>query len=449
VKHEYDIPRVSVRPPRTTLRVLFVTLVLAGAFDRHVWYLESWHNYHMLTIAWTVTFIAIGIQWLLSWLERPYTVTPAQQARLDRLTVTVPVYNEDPEIVDKAIYALLSQTRLPNRIQVVDDGSRVDYTEVRDWWESRHNPLVDFNLVRQANGGKKRAHARTFAGDCADIFVTVDSDTFLERTAIEEGLKPFADRRVQSVAAIELAANHDQSLLVRLKSVNTLVWQFITCSAQSVAGGNVLVNRGTFALYRGSLIRETLDAYLGETFFGHPVMLGDDSMLTTFALGRGRAVQQPTAACFSMYPETFSHTIRQWVRWMRGSTIRNFWRIRYLPLRSWGWWFTVLPTWWFLAFVALLGAVVVDWRHAHGFALSVLYVGAIWGWTIAVRMFAIHRSDQGLLDRLEAFVLVPFAMAWMTVVLRPIRLYGMLTCLRQRWVTRGSKVEVLSQQAAE
>jgi hyaluronan synthase len=420
--------------------------VLILALIRHVWYLEAWTHYRVITVIWTVIFAAIAVQWLLSWLERPYTVTLQQQARLDRMrvTVTVPCYNEDPEILDRTVFALMAQTRLPNRVQVVDDGSDVDYDEVRRWWEYHHPPPVDFSWVRQANAGKKMAHARTFAGDDADIFVTVDSDTALERNAIEEGLKPFADRRVQSVAGIELAFNHDQSLLVKLKSVNTLVWQFITCSAQNVAGGSVLVNRGTFALYRGSLIRDTLSAYVGETFFGHHVLIGDDSMLTTFALGRGRAVQQPTAACFAMYPETFSHTMRQWVRWMRGSTIRNFWRIRYLPLWSWGWWFTVLPTWWFLAFVALLAAIISDWQQAHGFAISVLWVGALWGWTVGVRMFSVRRSDQRLLDRLEAYFLIPFAMAWMTIVLRPMRLYGMATCLRQGWVTRAGGVEVVS-----
>ncbi len=445
--HEHDIPRVEVRRPRWWLRALGVTLVLTAAAARHAWYMDYWVHYRLLTVLWTVTFAAVGLQWLLSWLERPYTVTPEQQAGLDRLkvTVTVPVYNEAPEIVDRTVYSLLTQARLPERVQVVDDGSAVDYTEVKTWWEQHHDPRVDFSWVGKPNGGKKSAHALTFRGDhTADIFITVDSDTCLEHNAIREGLKPFADHRVQSVAGIELAANHSQSLLVKLKSVNTLVWQFITCSAQNVAGGNVLVNRGTFALYRADLIHDTVDAYVGETFFGHPVMLGDDSMLTTFALGRGRAVQQPTAACFAMYPETFSHTMRQWIRWMRGSSVRNVWRIRYLPVWSWGWWFTVLPTWWFFAFVALLGAVIVDWRHARGFAISVLYVGAVWGWLVAVRMFAIRRSDQRWLDRLEAYFLVPFAMAWMTVVLRPIRLYGIATCFRQGWVTRESRIEVIT-----
>jgi hyaluronan synthase len=444
VTHEHEIPRITLQPPLTVMRLTVVAIVLLAALARHAWYLEEWRHYRLVTILWTISFIAIGTQWLLAWLERPHTVTRRQQAALDRLQVTIalPVYNEDPVLLDRTIYSLFSQSRLPNRIEIVDDGSDVDYREVQDWWEEHRNPVVDFLWVRQENAGKKAAHARVFEDDAgADVFITVDSDTALELNAIEEGLKPFADPRVQSVAGIELAWNHATNLLVRLKSVNTLVWQFITCSAQSVAGGNILVNRGTFALYRGTLIRATLDAYTGETFFGRRVILGDDSMLTTFALGSGRAVQQVSAVCFSMYPETFSHTLRQWTRWMRGSTIRNFWRIRYLPMSSWGWWFTVLPTWWFFSFVAIVGVVIADWRVAHTFVLTMLYVGALWAWVIAARMHAVRRSDQTWTDRLDAFLLVPLAMAWMTVVLRPLRLYGMATCLRQGWVTR-SEVEV-------
>ena len=442
--HEHEIPRIWLQPPLASMRITAVVIVLLAALARHAWYLNEWRHYRVVTTLWTVSFIAIGIQWFLSWLERPYTVSVSQQAALDRLKVTiaVPVYNEDPVLLDRTIYSLFSQSRLPNRIVVVDDGSAVDYDEVELWWRANAGQVVDLVWIRQENAGKKAAHARAFEEDTeADIFVTVDSDTALELNAIEEGLKPFADRRVQSVAGIELAWNHRANLLVRLKSVNTLVWQFITCSAQNVAGGNVLVNRGTFALYRGGLIRRTLSAYTGETFFGRPVILGDDSMLTTFALGSGRAVQQVSAVCFSMYPETFSHTLRQWTRWMRGSTIRNFWRIRYLPVSSWGWWFTVLPTWWFFSFVAIVGVVVGDWRVAHTFVLTMLYIGAVWAWVVASRMHAVRRTDQTWTDRLDAFLLVPLAMAWMTFVLRPLRLYGMATCLRQGWVTR-SEVEV-------
>lgn len=310
-------------------------------------------------------------------------------------------------------------------------------------------PRITFSWVRHANQGKKRAQCVTFAGDNADIFITLDSDTTLERDAIAEGLKPFADPRVQSVAGLELAWNHDRNLLTRIKSVNTVIWQFITCSAQNAAAGNNLVNRGTFALYRAPVIRDNVDAYLGETLFGRPVRLGDDSMLTLFAFGRGRAVQQTTAVSFAMYPETFSHTFRQWTRWMRGTSVRTMWRLRYLPLASWGWWYNFLTTWWYLAFLGILGSAVLGFGSSWRFLLTAMVFSAGWVWVMAVRMFLLRRSDQTALQVAEAFALVPLAIAWMALVLRPIRLYGNLTMLRQGWVTRVHGAEAMAPAGAE
>lgn len=446
--HEYEIPEATVAKSRPILRIGGVGLVIALSIVRHVDYIQDWTHYRVITWIWTISFAFVALQWLVSWREKPYTATPSQQRRLDRMrvTVNVPVYNEEPVVLDRVIYALFAQTRLPNRVDVIDDGStKEDYSEVRDYWLEHYPPSVEFNWHRYANAGKKRAQARTFSSDpAADVFVTLDSDTTLPPNAIEEGLRPFVDRQVHSVAGIELAWNYSQSLLTRIKGVNALVWQFTVCSAQNVAFGNVLVNRGTFALYRGNMIRETLAAYVGETFFGRPVMLGDDTMLTLFALNRGRAVQQPSAVCFAMYPETLSHTLRQWIRWMRGTSIRTLWRLRYLSLTSWGWWYTMLTTWEYLAFIAVLVAVVLDWRHAESFAITALYISAVWMWLVASRMFAIRRSDQRLIDRVEGFALVPVALLWLTLVLRPMRLYGTFTMLRQGWVTRTEGAETHS-----
>ena len=56
------------------------------------------------------------------------------------------------------------------------------------------------------------------------------------------------------------------------------------------------------------------------------MLLGDDSMLTLFAFGRGRALQRLSAVCFAMYPENLSHTLRQWTRWTSGMSIRAVWQ---------------------------------------------------------------------------------------------------------------------------
>jgi hyaluronan synthase len=436
VTHVYDIPSVRFRRPGCVTWLVLATGTAIGVWRRADLYL-AYQRAHLLMGTLAVLFVLTLIQFVIAMFERPYALTPAQQARVDRLKVAVniPVYNEDPLVLDRVLYALFSQTRLPDRVDVVDDGSTSDYSDIRAYWLRHHPSAVQFSWVWQPNQGKKRAQARTFARAGADIFVTLDSDSTLERSAFMEALKPFADRRVQSVAGIELAWNCRKNWLTRLNSTRSLIWQMLSCSAQSAAG-DVLVNRGTFALYRANVIRENLSAYVNETFFGRRVDLGDDAALTLFARARGRAVQQPTAIQFAMYPETLSHHFRQWTRWMRGSTIRTFWRIRYLSIASYSWWFTVINLWTYAAATATVIVCVALWPQSRFFAATTAAASVGWSYVMAVRIFAITRSDESWLARLVAFAITPAVAAWSILVLRPLRMYGIATCLHQKWVTR-------------
>lgn len=425
---------------------LLWTVILAGcalaAYRRANFFVIYKHEIALMSI-WAGLFLFAVVQGFLAWFDRPYTVSSHERARLDRLRVTVniPVYNEDLALLDRALYALARQTRLPNRVSVVDDGSLQDYAQVRAWWLAHWPAGSELRWERQPNGGKKSAQAATFGNDPrADIFVTLDSDTALAVNAIEEGLKPFADPRVQSVAGLELPMNLRRNWITWLNGARSVVWQLVSCSAQSVLG-DVLVNRGTFALYRAEVIRDNLDVYVNERFFGHHVHLGDDAALTLFARGRGRAVQQLTAVQFTMYPESLSHHLRQWVRWMRGLTVRTFWRIRYLPLRSYGWWFTVLSLWGFFASTATLLSAVALWPESRTYLVTALAGSAGWAWLMALRLFCITRSDVRLWARALMFLLAPIAGAWVTFVLRWLRIHGIFTCVKDGWNTRQT-VEV-------
>jgi hyaluronan synthase len=445
MKHSYLIPRVSIIRPRWQLWLSGVSLLLAVLVIRHVWFIMSWGQYRPLAILWMMYFIVTAFQWGVAWLEHPFDVDVETQVELDtwRVTVSVPVFNEDPEVLDRVLYGLFNQTRLPDRVGVVDDGSEIDYEEIRSWWQQNCPPQVEFTWARQANAGKKHAQAQTFQDDPADVFITLDSDTVLESRAIEEGIKPFADQRVHSVAGLELAWNHDWNLLTRLNSARQLVWQLVTCSSQNMFRGNVLINRGTFALYRGTLIRDVLEAYVGETLWGRSIKLGDDTFLTTMALCRGRAVQQPSAVCLAMYPDNLSHHIRQWTRWMRGTTLRTLWRLRYLRCLSWGWLYSVISLWWYIASLAITVVLAFKWPASASYTETMLAVGTLWAWTMATRLLTVKRSDQTLLGRLGAAALFPAASLWVVVVLRFVRIYGTLTFLHQGWATRA-QVEVLA-----
>ena len=443
--HRFDIPTVRLRQSRRMPIIAATFAVIIGwAFYRGLSLDEAFAGHDASAFLWTALFLAAGHQIALAWFDRPFTVTPRQQAMLDRLevTVNVPLYNEDPDVIDRVIYALFSQTRLPNEIQVVDDGSTAsDYAEIRDYWRAHVPPGVRFSWVRTKNGGKRHAQAFTFSrSPHADIFGTLDSDTALERNAIEEALKPFAHRRVQSVAGIEVAYNAHANLLTKVSSIRQIAWQMTQCCVLSMAG-DVLVNRGTFAMYRAPVVRDNLDAYVNEMFLGSPVKYSDDSMLTLYALQRGRAVQQLTAFQLPMYPENLDHVLRQWSRWMRGSTIRNFWRLRYLPIFSYGWLMSLLSWWQFIvSWAAYLMVFAVRPAEGH-FSIAPVLIVLLSSYLVALRNLLIRRSDHTPGQQLDTYLLSPLSFLWSLLVLRPARVYGMLTCGRNSWGTRG-KVEV-------
>jgi hyaluronan synthase len=357
------------------------------------------------------------------------------------VAVVVPCYNEDAALLVRVLESIRQQTLLPDEVIVVDDGSTSSYADVI-------SRFPDVTWLRQDNRGKKYAQAAGFRhAPWADFYVTIDSDSAMERRALEEGLKPFADERVYGVAGVEMAHNWNRNILTLAIAARSLAFQLFAMSSQSTAFGSVLICPGALSLYRGQMIRECLPAYVGETLGGMPVRLGDDTMLTFFALMHGRAVQQPTAFCFPTYPEKLSHHLRQWNRWMRASTIRQLWRLRYLPLWSYGFWFSVWQLGAFTAGVAISVLVVVAWPATESLAIGGLAGLLGWPLVLSVRLATIRRSDQGLGGKLAGVAMMPLAALWYLVVLRQMRFYGMATCTRQGWNTRH-EVEVTLERSA-
>jgi hyaluronan synthase len=441
---EYRIPDVTFRRLPNLMWVPLAAITVGSVLlHRGKLNLNAFDSPWLLAM-WGISLGFVLTQLVLAWRQKPFTVTHRQSAQLAdlKVTVVIPCYNEDPAILDRTIYSLFRQTRLPGHVVVTDDGSTCDYTAVRARWEQQRPAGTRFTWVRQANTGKKHAQAAAWARDPdADVFVTIDSDSALDQRAIEEGLKPFADPGIVSVAGLEMAYNYGTNLLTRAIAARSLAFQLFAMSAQSTANGNVIINPGAFSLYRASLIRKIVPAYLGETFFGIPVTLGDDTALTMFALCHGRAVHQPTAVSMPVYPEKLSHHLRQWTRWMRASTIRTFWRIRYLPVRSYGWVFVVYQQWAFYTSVAISVAIPLAWPATRNLAIAGGIALLVWPWAIAVRLATVRRSDQGLGAKLAGIALMPAAAIWYLLVLRQVRFYGIATCYRQGWVTRN-KVEV-------
>ncbi|WP_151772090.1 glycosyltransferase [Streptomyces abyssomicinicus] len=400
---------------------------------------------YTLTCAWVLW------QTVLAYTERPYRASPDQQRLLDaaHVAVLIPLYNEDPALLRRSLQSLLDQSRLPDTVSVTDDGSTVDYTAERDWF-SAAAAGVGVRVVwrRTENRGKRHAQVTAVgAAPDAQYLLTIDSDTELDPRALQEILQPFGDPRVQSVAAVVLSANAHRNWLTRLFDLHAVSWQLTERSAQSVLG-SVMVNTGACAAYRASVLRDHAVSYVGETFMGRPVVLSDDSMLTLLAGLRGRTVQQPTAFARATMPERLSHHLRQQVRWMRGSWIRSFWRVRYLPATSYAFihqalsWFLTLST------VAVLAWIVLFQVTGPGGPLWPLLLGPLlYGYLTSLPYLAIRRDDEPLRTRLLVFACTPLAVVWRGTVLRFMRWYGLATCARTGWGTR-ERIEVFADRSS-
>ncbi|MFD0855657.1 glycosyltransferase, partial [Actinomadura adrarensis] len=376
-------------------------------------------------MVYTLAAVLLLSQIVLCHLERPYRITRRRSRQLHRLSVValVPAYNEDEALLARCLMSLASQTRRPDRIVVVDDGSKIDYARVKTWaLAEAERTGMSLTWVRTSNQGKRHAHGEAIRRTPeADIYLTVDSDAILDPHAIEEGLKPFSRSDVTAVAGIVLAANNRATLLARFTDLWYVTSQLVDRSSLSAMGA-VLVNSGPLAFYRAPIVRANLASYLGETIAGRGVAFSDDSMLTLFARLEGRTVQQPTSFVFTAMPERVGHHIRQYVRWMRGSTIRSLWRFRYLPLGSYAYW-AHFARWaqMLVATVLFFALFVVQPIVDHRFAAGLLFITMLIGYAQGLRYLTVRRADESLPSQLVTWSLAPVAAMWAFFVLRPVR----------------------------
>lgn len=429
--------------------VLVLSFCIAWVI-RHIVQLASPHQLTDTNLAfiWFVSFASLAWTNVLALLERPYKVTEKQNKLLDKLNVVVliPAYNEDAPLLRGCIQSMLDQTRLPDTVVIVDDGSTADYTEVKEWlYNIKDELLVNVIWQRTANGGKRHAQATGIRlTPEAQIYVTVDSDTVLDPRAIEEGLKPFIDRRVSSVAGLCLPINVNENLLTRFTGLWETMWQLVDRSSQSTMGC-VTVNTGQLAFYKATIIRRYLDAYLSETFFGRPVGFSDDSLMTLYSMMHGRTIQQTTSLSFSAVPNKYSHHIRRYMRWMRGSFIRSWWRTKYLPFWSY---INFLHMWrWFTFIISTLVTLYLTYTgvlYKPEILLYLVSVPVFISYMQSLRYMTIVRNDESKLQRFVTFLTAPIAMLWMLTVLRVVKWYAYATCLNTGWGTRQKAVPEVS-----
>jgi hyaluronan synthase len=429
-------------------KYLVFALVLSGV-------LVAYANHHLNKLlhggmSELILINALGFGWLAfsliaSHLHRDYnpTVEERQALGAERMTVVVPLYNEDPECFRRLLESLIHQTRLPQKVHIVENGVAEPgpCARVAAEYSLAFRLLdVEFAYIAMRQKGKRYAQVHAFDADPdADVFVTLDSDTVLDKHALAEGTYPFTDPGVTSVAGLLLSLNHSKNLLTRLIDLS-FTSSFLNGRASWSRLGSVVVNCGGLAFYRASVVRKYRDKYLNQKVLGAHVMSGDDRMMTCYALLEGRTVIQEGSVGFTLQPENLWHLTRQRVRWARSFWWGSVWLVLSFPLRKPAFWLVLAQLVTFLSYSAAIPYVLVNrptWAAAWilVWAMGLSYVRSI-------RYLVVKRSDQSRWSQWFTFALAPLGSLLMIYLSTVLYYVGLATVRVTGWSTRADGAEV-------
>jgi len=268
----------------------------------------------------TVLWVAMGLLLIvlrtLLWLW--YTpASPAGDAEAPLLSVIIPAYNEGA-MVEQSIESAAASDYPRERLEifVIDDGSTDDTWRYIERAAARH-PGVVTALRLPRNLGKRGALAEGFRRGRGTLYVTMDSDSVIERGALRAMAGALRDPRVGAVAGKVMALNRRAGVLPRMLHVRFVLSFDFLRSAQSVFR-TVYCCPGALAAYRADAVRAVLERWESQRFFGVTCTYGEDRALTNYLLEAGYdAVYQRLGVVHTLVPETYRQLCRMFLRWDR------------------------------------------------------------------------------------------------------------------------------------
>lgn len=177
------------------------------------------------------------------------------------------------------------------------------------------------NLVKvisfDVNKGKKEAMAVGVQLAKNEVFVFVDSDSYVKPGAIKHITEHFLeDAKIGAVAGNTKAENKNENILTRMQSIQYAISFDIYKAGESVHK-SVTCCPGCFSAYRREAIKPLIENWKNETFFGIRGTFGDDRSLTNFVLKSWDIVYCERAQATTLVPTTYRQYWKQQLRWKK------------------------------------------------------------------------------------------------------------------------------------
>lgn len=247
----------------------------------------------------TLGFVSVAA---LSFRGRSESPLPAD---VGRVTMLIAGHNE-ADSIERCVQSLREQSRPPDEIIVISDGST-------DRMPEKLRRLQERGLIREAHctqvrSGKSAAVNLALGRATGDIVVNVDCDCTFDRQALKEILRPFGDPRTGAVAGNIVVGNAGHSLTARFQAIEYLISISQGKQAADFTDQMSCVS-GAFGAFRRVALQRVggLDAGGGEDL-DVTLRLRKAGWSTLFAA---------ESMCYTNVPETLPALVRQRFRWER------------------------------------------------------------------------------------------------------------------------------------
>lgn len=268
------------------------------------------------TVLWVAMGFVLIVMRTLLWLWYA-PASPVGDSEAPFVSVIIPAYNEGA-MVEQSIESAAASDYPRGRFEIlaIDDGSSDDTWRYIARAAARHPGLV--TAIRlPANLGKRGALAEGFRRGRGELYVTMDSDSVVERSALRAMAGALRDPRVGAVAGKVMALNRRSGVLARMLHVRFVLSFDFLRSAQSVFR-TVYCCPGALAAYRADAVRAVLERWEEQRFLGVRCTYGEDRALTNYLLEAGYdALYQRLAVVHTLVPVTYRQLCRMFLRWDR------------------------------------------------------------------------------------------------------------------------------------
>ena len=385
----------------------------------------------------TAVFKVVFLLYVFSHYLRYKSISSVEDHELPSITVIVPAYNEG-RFVFNTLKSICESDYPGEKLQIlaIDDGSKDDTWE---WMQKAKLALGEAIEIYQQpeNKGKKHALYTGFHMANGDIFVTIDSDSIIEKGTLRNLVSPFiVDHHCGAVAGNVKVYNNRKAIIPKMLSMS-FAYSFGFIRAAQSHMKTVLCTPGALSAYRKDAVMACLDEWMNQTFMGLKTDIGEDRAMTNMIMKQGwHILFQSNALVYTKIPENYNNLRRMYIRWERSNVREIFMMSKFAfsnfrPSHTWNprlllfsQWLTMLA-----AYPAVLAMLLILFAYPRLFFSSTIVSVALFSIVPALYCGIKHNKRKAFWI-FTYNIFHSFTLFWITP-------YAILTVRKRGWLTRN------------